>query len=62
MPIEEPEHQVHVFNNEIEELEGLEARGLPTPVEPTEAEVERAQPHSCTTCPLVQCMCTRART
>ena len=40
MPIEEPEHQVDVFNNGTEELEGLEARGLPTPVEPTKAEVE----------------------
>ena len=40
MPIEEPEHQVDVFNSETEELEGLEARGLPTPVEPTKAEVE----------------------
>ena len=38
MPIEEPEHQV--FKSETEELEGLEARGLPTPVEPTKAEVE----------------------
>ena len=35
--IEEPEHQVDVVNNETE---GLEARGLPTPVEPTKAEVE----------------------
>ena len=40
MPIEESEHQVDVVNNETEELEGLEARGLPTPVEPTKAEVE----------------------
>ena len=40
MPIEEPEHQVGVVNNETEELEGLEARGLPTPAEPTKAEVE----------------------
>ena len=40
MPIEEPEHQVDVVNNETEELEGLEARGLPNPVEPTKPEVE----------------------
>ena len=40
MPIEEPEHQVDVFNSENEETEGPEARGLPTPMEPTKAEVE----------------------
>ena len=51
MSIEEPEHQVDVVNNQTEELEGLEARGLPTPVEPTKAEVEW---HNL--------MCTRART
>ena len=39
-PIEEPEHQLDVVKNKTEELEGLEARGLPTPVEPTKAEVE----------------------
>ena len=40
MPIEEPEHQGGVFNSENEETEGPEARGLPTPMEPTKAEVE----------------------
>ena len=40
MQIVEPEHQVDVINSESEELVGPEARGLPTLVEPTKAEVE----------------------
>ena len=62
MPIEEPEHQVDVVNNEPEELEGLEARGLPTPGRANQGGSRVAEPHPCTTCTLVQCMCTRTRT
>ena len=62
MSIEEPEHQVDVVNNETEELEGLEARGLPNPGRTNQGGSRVAQPHPCTTCSLVQCMCTRTRT
>ena len=38
MQADEPEHQVDIFQSEKEETEGPEARGLPTPTEPTKAE------------------------
>ena len=37
---DDPEHQVDIFQSETEEMEGPEVRGLPTPTEPTKAEVE----------------------
>ena len=40
MQDDDPEHQVDIFQSENEEMEGPEARGLPTLKEPTKAEVE----------------------